>query len=448
MSVRLNGWKAIAGYFGRDRTTVMRWASDRDMPIHRLPGGKQSSVFALEEELEEWARSQFVEAEMDDATSEQSNIAVNGFARRYSRWIWLAVIISAGTGAIFLFPNFSAKLQSQIAIENAAIPSDPYIAADYITARDLWARRTAKDLDQSIILYKDVIRRDPKFAPAYAGLADAWLIYREYGDMTEAEAYGNASKAADTALKLDPNLASAHRAKGFIAYWWRYDVKAALAAFRRALSIHPNDGLTHFWYANILSDLGQHKAAQTEYSQAKLLMPGTPAIEVEQACAMWQAGDDGAAVVVLTLLKEKFPKDATVRNCLAWAHISQGDIAGYAGELRVMAAMRKEPMMMKLSNEVDRAIAKDPKTAHLVMIADARREFSSGERHTRMTPAFYASSMGDRQSLLALLNEAVNLGEQWQSVNLMDRIKMRWKGDAEISTRLAKVRAPSPKIAE
>ena len=410
MRVRLNGWKAIAGYFACDRTTVMRWASERDMPIYRLPGGKQSSVFAFEDELAEWARKDNIDNDGQLSGSEVEDATAPKISIKRTKWAFFALIPVIGAvflGSAMLDPS---SQQRQISNQSIAIPSDPSVAADYIAARDLWARRTAKDLDQSIELYKSVIRRDPKFAPAYAGLADAWLIYREYGDMAEAEAYDNASKAAEAALKLDPNLSSAHRAKGFIAYWWRYDAKAALAAFRRALSINPNDGLTHLWYANILSDLGQHKAAQREYDEAKLQMPGTPAIEVEQACAMWQAGDDSAAITKLTLLKEKFPKDATVLNCLAWANISQGDIAGYADELRAMAAMRKEPMMMKLSKDVDRAIAKNPSTAHLVMIADARREFASGERHTRMTPAFYASSMGDRQSLLILLNEAVNLG--------------------------------------
>ena len=52
---RLDGWKAIANYFRRDRTTVMRWARERDLPVHRLPGGVQGSVFALESELARWA---------------------------------------------------------------------------------------------------------------------------------------------------------------------------------------------------------------------------------------------------------------------------------------------------------------------------------------------------------------------------------------------------------
>jgi hypothetical protein len=57
-SDRINGWKAIGAYFNRDRTTVMRWARTRNLPVRRLPGGKTSTVFALREDLDQWASSQ------------------------------------------------------------------------------------------------------------------------------------------------------------------------------------------------------------------------------------------------------------------------------------------------------------------------------------------------------------------------------------------------------
>lgn len=51
---RLDGWKAIANFLGRDRTTAIRWANDRGLPVHRVPGGGSGSVFAHTSELEQW----------------------------------------------------------------------------------------------------------------------------------------------------------------------------------------------------------------------------------------------------------------------------------------------------------------------------------------------------------------------------------------------------------
>lgn len=55
-SRRLDSWKAISRYLGRDERTVRRWEKESGFPIHRVPGGKGSSVFAYESEIDEWLR--------------------------------------------------------------------------------------------------------------------------------------------------------------------------------------------------------------------------------------------------------------------------------------------------------------------------------------------------------------------------------------------------------
>jgi len=54
---RLDTWKAIAAYLGRDVRTVLRWHKDRALPVHRVPGGKGRSVFAYPHELDAWMAS-------------------------------------------------------------------------------------------------------------------------------------------------------------------------------------------------------------------------------------------------------------------------------------------------------------------------------------------------------------------------------------------------------
>jgi TolB-like protein len=54
---RLNSWKAIAVYLGREVRTAQRWAKDRGLPVHRLPGGPRPRVFALKSEIDAWMRA-------------------------------------------------------------------------------------------------------------------------------------------------------------------------------------------------------------------------------------------------------------------------------------------------------------------------------------------------------------------------------------------------------
>ena len=56
-NLRLDSWKEIASYLGKGERTAKRWESERTLPVHRLPGGGRSSVYAYTAELDEWLRS-------------------------------------------------------------------------------------------------------------------------------------------------------------------------------------------------------------------------------------------------------------------------------------------------------------------------------------------------------------------------------------------------------
>ncbi len=50
----LETWKEIAVYLNRDVRTVKRWERSRELPVHRLPGGARSAVYAMRSELDVW----------------------------------------------------------------------------------------------------------------------------------------------------------------------------------------------------------------------------------------------------------------------------------------------------------------------------------------------------------------------------------------------------------
>jgi hypothetical protein len=73
---RLDGWKAIAGYLGRDVRTAQRWRDERGMPVHRVPGGKGGAVFATATELDAWLfRARSTGASAPEVLAPQSNLA-------------------------------------------------------------------------------------------------------------------------------------------------------------------------------------------------------------------------------------------------------------------------------------------------------------------------------------------------------------------------------------
>src|ERR1700735_2550493 len=78
---RLDTWKEIGGFFGRDERTVKRWEMTRKLPVHRVPGGGRANVYAYEGELTEWLRSNDPQGDSgpEDAVAEggDSSLAAN-----------------------------------------------------------------------------------------------------------------------------------------------------------------------------------------------------------------------------------------------------------------------------------------------------------------------------------------------------------------------------------
>jgi hypothetical protein len=124
---RLDSWKAIAQYLGRDVRSVQRWERDRGLPIHRLPGQKGGAVFAYENELSQWLRSGSERADtsalptfethpsprVENESAATPSLTSSGLASR--KWLLAALLL---IGVLLLawqrhgLPGFSRPLRS------------------------------------------------------------------------------------------------------------------------------------------------------------------------------------------------------------------------------------------------------------------------------------------------------------------------------------------------
>ena len=127
--VRLNGWKSIAVYFGRDRTTVMRWASDSGLPVHRLPSGTRGSVFAFEDELAQWTLKENNGPVLELTRFGNKNRSFKTIAKLSKlSLISLIPIVGVVSVVIALLPTANRPIPNSE--QHATTPTDPAVAAD------------------------------------------------------------------------------------------------------------------------------------------------------------------------------------------------------------------------------------------------------------------------------------------------------------------------------
>ena len=181
-------------------------------------------------------------------------IAKVGPDRRRRRFVALAAV-AAGVATVFLLATFarptgshSASVPTQSAFTPAPGSDSPTFAL-YEKARAAYQANTKADNARAISLYDEALRVDPKYAPAWAGLAFACARYSfQYFDGDPAWA-GRAEEAAARALDYGPFLAEAHQARAQVlsSRHQNFDFRRALPEARRALELSPNFDIAHYW---------------------------------------------------------------------------------------------------------------------------------------------------------------------------------------------------------
>ena len=150
----------------------------------------------------------------------------------------------------------------------------------YVKGRYYWNKRTAADLQTSISYFNQAIDKDPGYALAYSGLADAYSVMVVYGSAAS-EVVPKADAAAKKALELDPTLGHPHAvlAADKTAYFWDYS--GGEAEYRKAFALDPSDASAHQWFAEDLASWGgRTQEAIDEANRARQLDPLSPIISV------------------------------------------------------------------------------------------------------------------------------------------------------------------------
>lgn len=177
-----------------------------------------------------------------------------------------------------------------------ARPVDPEAYEAYVKGRYHWNKRTEQGLRTSIECFRQAIDKDPTYALAYAGLADAYAILGLNGHVAPADAIPQARAAALKALGLDDALAEGHATLGVITSQYDWDFPEAEKEFKRALELNPSYASAHQWYALHLHDTGHLDEAIAEINRAEELDPLSLIIRTAAASIRYSAGQLDRAI--------------------------------------------------------------------------------------------------------------------------------------------------------
>jgi tetratricopeptide (TPR) repeat protein len=197
---------------------------------------------------------------------------------------------------------------------------NPEAYALYLKGRSYWDKQTRTDLETAVSYFNQAIAKDPKYALAYAGLADAYAVLPEYG-ANPSEDIPKSKAAARKAIELDATLARPHVDLGGTMMAHDWDFAGGEVEFKKALELDPNDAHAHERYADNLGVLGgREQEALAEINRAHRLDPLSPDIGVEVGIVYIDARRFDEAIVMCKKVANENPTFATAHSCLASAY--------------------------------------------------------------------------------------------------------------------------------
>jgi serine/threonine protein kinase/tetratricopeptide (TPR) repeat protein len=203
-------------------------------------------------------------------------------------------------------------------------PVDPQAYEAYLKGRYYSSKRTEKEVKESIEYFQQAVKKDPNYAPAYSGMADAYALLGYRGNLPSDEALLNAKPAALKAVELDDSLADAHASLAFIAETLEWDWPSAEREYKRALKLNPSYAAAHNWYAGYLMYFGRFEEGLAEAKRSRELDPLSLAINNALAGRLLLAGREIEAIEQVQKTLEMDPNFAPAHTQLGWIYLRQG----------------------------------------------------------------------------------------------------------------------------
>jgi TolB-like protein len=294
---------------------------------------------------------------------------------------------------------------------------DPVAYDSYLRGRDHLVYPGPKNTPAAIQEFSEAVRRDPGFAAAYGGLADAYLLATFDARMPMREAMPLVKANARRAIELDEFAPEGHEVLAFEEFTFEYKWQSAEHEFQRTIALNPDDPLPHYLYVPLLMGERRWGEAVRQAEITESLDPrglrGDFAIATAEL-AKWGAtrNPDDLTITVTTCRNaiQRHPDDIRARDLLVYALWYSHRYEAAAEENLSMAEVMQDANAISFKRSAKSILA--ARGAAQYALAQAHYcEPRAGADYTcelEDTASWFALG-GDAKNAIRLLNESVNI---------------------------------------
>lgn len=282
-------------------------------------------------------------------------------------------------------------------------PRNPEAYDALLKGRFLWNRGDPATSKKALAYFQQAVAIDPNYADAWAALGNCYTeLATARSGQDPAELRPKAHEAIAKALELDPDLADAHSAFGYLTMWYDWDWTGAEREFRRAIELNPNNSTAHLRYAIYLRFRKRFDEAVEENRRATELAP-LDILPHSQLATIYKA--EGLADKTIEQSKRVLEMDPNFTH--AYFNLGLGyELKGqWSDALAAYAHVSKPKDVYYLAGHAHAFAA----TGKKQKAEEAMAELSEFAKHNYVDPTIFAEyygEVGDRDRALQWLEKA------------------------------------------
>ncbi len=278
----------------------------------------------------------------------------------------------------------------------------------YLRGLSYFIRFTPEFFQKAIKSFDQAIAIDPRYASAYAGLAECYTEMSFFA--APREWMPKAREAARQALELDDTLGNAHNSLAVIKMYYDRDYAGAEHEFKRAIALDPGSAHIHNWYGWYLGLMGRFDESLKEMKRAQELDPLSDLIDFGVGAIFhWSRKPEHAIEHCLRVL-ELNPNLRVVYWFLADAYVEKGDFASAIATIENAPIALNDPVTLSAAAHAYGKAGERRKA--LEILSELERQSSQ-----EYEPAFHIAQiylgLGDNEQALAWLEKACDERSVW-----------------------------------